>query len=309
MLTELEIAKLTYPFPRDDHSFLQGYVYISEEAIGERIEKVDPEWRFSIDEMTALSDSIVVRATMTIRGVSRSNIGGNPVQRDKLDKATNVYNPLPLYTQADNGVNAYKAAATDAFKRCARLFGIGRYLLGAPKEGRSFDEWLVTQTAAAKAALQALTAPPKQVDTITGEITPPAPSAAAPLAVVPKAEPSGSSATSPASHAASGNPLPTVTVAADVSDAIDEAFGKREANTITVSQVRVGKTDKGGRVLTFEQGGVKVLSFTREPLRDVLAGDVLEQLAVVGVYEIPSVRLMYSLDGKFLKLDKAELVA
>lgn len=179
-LTTLDIAKLSYPFPKTDHDFLEGFVYISEEAITDRIERIDPTWSFRIDQIIALGDSVVCIATLTIKGVSRSNGGGNPIQRDKQDKDAKgnklgSYTPLPLYTVADNGVNAHKSAITDALKRCARLFGVGRYLLSAPKENSGFDRWLEQQTADAKAALLKL----QQTDTETGEITP---TAAAPKA-------------------------------------------------------------------------------------------------------------------------------
>lgn len=166
-LTALDLAMLAYPFRRADHEFLEGYVYIQEEAITERLDAVDPNWSIAIDEAIAYGDSIVCLSTLTVKGVNRSNAGGNPVQRDKKDKTTGKYEPQPLYTQADNGVNAHKAAATDALKRCARMFGIGRYLLSAPKEGGVFDGWLADEHKAAKAKLDAL----RTVDTATGEIS------------------------------------------------------------------------------------------------------------------------------------------
>jgi hypothetical protein len=160
-LTELDMAKLSYPFPRSQYEFLEGYVYIQEEAISERLDKVDPNWSIAIDETIAYGDSIVVRSTLTVKGVSRSNSGGNPVQREKKDKTI-----LGQYAVADNGVNAYKSAATDAFKRCARMFGIGRALLSAPKEGGAFDKWLEQEHTMAKARLDAL----RKVDAETGEV-------------------------------------------------------------------------------------------------------------------------------------------
>lgn len=162
-LTALDLAKLAYPFRRDDHEFLQGYVYIQEEAITERLDTVDPNWSISIDEAIGYGDSVVFLSTLTVKDVRRSNAGGNPVQREKKDKTV-----LDQYSQADNGVNAHKGAATDALKRCARMFGIGRYLLSAPKEGKAFDDWLVEERIAAKARLDAV----RTVDATTGEITP-----------------------------------------------------------------------------------------------------------------------------------------
>lgn len=166
-LTPLDLAKLAYPFRRDDHDFLQGYVYIQEEAITERLDTVDPNWSLTVEEAVAYGDSIVCFSTLTVKGVKRSNAGGNPVQREKNDSTQ-----LGKYAIADNGVNAYKAAATDALKRCARMFGIGRYLLSAPKtskdDTRKFDEWLIAEQTAAKARHDAL----RTVDTATGEIMP-----------------------------------------------------------------------------------------------------------------------------------------
>lgn len=144
-LTQQDVQQLCAAFRRDDHEFVEGRTYLTEDAITARIESVDFNWSFEIQEAIAYGDSISVRGVLTIKGVSRAGIGGNPVQRETKEwenkKWTGRYVPLSAYAVAENGVNAYKAAATDCLKRCARLFGVGRYLLDAPKENE-FNSWL-----------------------------------------------------------------------------------------------------------------------------------------------------------------------
>jgi hypothetical protein len=296
--TELDLAKLAYPFKRNEHDFLQGYVYISEESIGERIEKVDPAWSFVIDEMTALGDSVVVRASMTVKGVTRSNIGGNPIQRDKKDDK-GVYHEMPLYTQADNGVNSFKAAATDAFKRCARLFGIGRYLLSAPKtEGKDtsrFDEWLKRETETALSQLQALKGDAKAVDTTTGEIT-------RPTQAPPESSTSAQEDASPKPVLVDGKPV------ANVGDAIDKVLEPPVPNSIVVRQVEVKMSRKNEAYLTFQNDDVIVTSFTRDPLRPILDEATIKQLGVIGTHKLPPMRLIYSENGKYKNLETAQLL-
>ncbi len=122
MLETSDVLILTKAFARGDHEFVRGFVYLSEDAITTRIEEVDPSWSFSVNRIEHLEGNAVCHATLIIKGVARDGIGMQQV----LEKAG----------------EPSKGAATDALKRCARLFGIGRYLLNAPKEGGAFDKWL-----------------------------------------------------------------------------------------------------------------------------------------------------------------------
>lgn len=131
-----DLKALKAAFPRADHEFKQGYVYLTEDAITNRIEDVDPAWSFDIQRMDRIGDQTIVCARMTIKEVSREGVG------------------MQLVTSNSNA-EPEKGAATDALKRCARLFGIGRYLLNAPKEGQSFDTWLAGQ----QKALNGVSAP------------------------------------------------------------------------------------------------------------------------------------------------------
>lgn len=121
--SDLQVLKRA--FPRANHEFITGYVYLSEEAISNRIEEVDPAWTFEIQRLSREGDQAICCARMTIKGVSREGVG--------------------MYKATGQSGEPEKSAATDAIKRCARLFGLGRYLLDAPKEGQAFDRWLADQ--------------------------------------------------------------------------------------------------------------------------------------------------------------------
>ena len=121
-----DLKELKKAFRLKDHEFKQGYVYLTEDAITNRIEEVDAAWTFEIQRMDRIGDQTIVCARMTIKEVSREGVG------------------MQLVTSNTNA-EPEKGAATDALKRCARLFGIGRYLLNAPKEGDQFNRWLAEQ--------------------------------------------------------------------------------------------------------------------------------------------------------------------
>lgn len=120
---DLVILKRAFAFA--DHEFTRGFVYLTEESITSRIEEVDPSWAFDIMQVVHEGNNAICHARLTIKDVSRDGIGMQQI----LEKA---------------GEPA-KGAATDALKRCARLFGVGRYLLDAPKEGDEFKRWLADQ--------------------------------------------------------------------------------------------------------------------------------------------------------------------
>lgn len=142
-LSPLDRAKLSYPFDLADHEFLQGFVYIQEEAIAARLDKVDLDWTWKITDKMITEDAVNVFGTLTVNGVSKDGVGGQIVMR------TSKKGALSVDAIAENIVNAIKGAATDAFKRAARLHGVGRSLLQAPKENNDFPTWLVEQHDAA----------------------------------------------------------------------------------------------------------------------------------------------------------------
>lgn len=135
--TPLELQMLAYPFQRWEHQFLQGMVYIRKEALSNRIDKVDPNWQFTLQRIEVCENSVNAVGLLIIKGVARSDGGGGTIQRTKKDGSQ-----VAEAQVAENIVNAHKSAYTDAFKRCCQKFAMGRYFAGAPKEGPAFDQWL-----------------------------------------------------------------------------------------------------------------------------------------------------------------------
>lgn len=138
-LTTEDAQILNGLFPFDQHEFNpRGFVYISEQAICARLDQVDPSWHWDIKSVQVRDNVAVCVGTLTVKGVTREGVG--------MDKIL------------ENAGEAEKSAATDALKRAARLFGIGRYLLDNPKEGE-FKKWLAAQQNSARKAATELPAP------------------------------------------------------------------------------------------------------------------------------------------------------
>jgi hypothetical protein len=162
MLTQDDLTQLKKPFAASDHEFLNGMAYITEHAITERIETVDPAWAFQVRSISVRDSAgeggkdiytVTVHAALTINGVTRDNVGMASVQKSDLKDETiwnnNTRKKEPTGKQYTIEANeAEKSATTDALKRCARLFAIGRYLLTLPsdvKDEASMARWLKAQ--------------------------------------------------------------------------------------------------------------------------------------------------------------------
>lgn len=139
-LTSEHLATLQRPFALNDHEFLKDLVYITEGAITTRIEEVDPAWELTglgiTHRNTFGSDvQVTVIVRLTICGVSREGVGSAKVIGKTTAWNDAAKKKMPLPEEEHQEVNeAEKSAATDALKRAARLFGIGRYLLALPDE-------------------------------------------------------------------------------------------------------------------------------------------------------------------------------
>lgn len=136
-LTREHLTLLAAPFKSEEHEFKppRGYIYIAETAICERIESIDPSWEWRIQSTQRYDNKGAIATTighLTILGVTR---GGDGQQAVEFQKGTDI----------ESG-EAEKGSETDALKRAARKFGIGRYLLDCPKDvkgyGRELDLWL-----------------------------------------------------------------------------------------------------------------------------------------------------------------------
>ena len=136
-LTREQLTELKAPFHANDHEFLNGMAYLTEFAITNRIEDIDPAWSFIVREVKQRDSfgdktpyTVTVVADLTIEGVTRTGIGQSLVRKAKSGSEAN---------------EAEKSAATDALKRAARLFGIGRYLLKLPNNISNVEQigtWL-----------------------------------------------------------------------------------------------------------------------------------------------------------------------
>ncbi|GAA5514918.1 hypothetical protein Dcar01_03682 [Deinococcus carri] len=93
--------------------------YIDARAVMDRLDALCPDlWAFDV-EVVPGAPIPTVKGTLTVLGVSRSDIG----EADTASEAGTL-----------------KAAASDALKRCAVHFGIGRYLYDLPKQWVDWDD-------------------------------------------------------------------------------------------------------------------------------------------------------------------------
>ena len=127
-LTKEQSDHLKDYFPVSSHEFLRGFTYITEESITDRLDEVDPAWTFErLSEFVYRDEQVIVTFRLTVSGTYRDGVGMDTIKK---------------------GVGeAEKSAATDALKRAARLFGIGRYILEMKNvnDHKSLADWLARQ--------------------------------------------------------------------------------------------------------------------------------------------------------------------
>jgi hypothetical protein len=111
-LTTQDLKTLAAPFPEDrigvkvqsfskDKTKAMLVCYVQHTDAYHRLDQVDPNWTAEITESNRAGDTVFASVRLTLKGVSRENFGdgGDP-----------------------------KSATSDAIKRAAMLFGVGRYL-------------------------------------------------------------------------------------------------------------------------------------------------------------------------------------
>lgn len=126
-ITSDMIEHLKKPFQPRDHGFKPrnqqdrangtGYLYLHRHAIEDRLDAVEPGWSYEISDPIYRDDRVTFKATITIRGKSRSDYGSAQIVTNKSGDEVNQLE---------------KAGATDAFRRAAAKWGIGRYIKSAP---------------------------------------------------------------------------------------------------------------------------------------------------------------------------------
>lgn len=136
-LTYEDALALRWPFKLDDHRFDTEYPYLTEGPIEMRLDEVDPAWGWVIHRIetrevvgTRNEFKVTVHGSLTVKGVTRDGVGQAITRQSKPKTAKETGE---MYTDEIN--SAEKSAATDALKRAARMFGIGRYLLTTQKAG------------------------------------------------------------------------------------------------------------------------------------------------------------------------------
>ena len=92
--------------------------HIDARAVQDRLDAICPDaWAFDIEHIPGARVP-TVKGTLTVLGVSRSDVGEAP----------------------EGDLGTFKAAVSDALKRCAVHFGIGRYLYDLPKFWSDWDD-------------------------------------------------------------------------------------------------------------------------------------------------------------------------
>ena len=121
--------RLQAPFPKHMVSWKPGAIskdrsralmmaHIDARAVQDRLDAICPdEWSFEV-EVVPGTRLPTVKGRLTVMGVSREDIGEAP----------------------EGDLGTVKAAASDALKRCAVQFGIGRYLYDLPKTWADWDD-------------------------------------------------------------------------------------------------------------------------------------------------------------------------
>lgn len=93
MLTQEQIAALERRFQPAEHKFVNGNVYLTKTAIRRRLNEVDPGWELSEPELISEAGGIVVlRAGLTIDGVTRHALGTAVIQIAKPNEKTGEIN-------------------------------------------------------------------------------------------------------------------------------------------------------------------------------------------------------------------------
>jgi len=155
-LTQADIKVLKADFPKDvlgvkvqsfnrERTRAMLVLYLQHTDVQDRLEQVDPAWTSEAVHEEKVGDSVYIRMRMTVKGVSRENVGEG---------------------------SDPKSAYSDALKRCAMLFGVGRYLYDSQTVWADYDEsrdrfkqWDVDDYEAAIAAVRNRRPPLRPADT------------------------------------------------------------------------------------------------------------------------------------------------
>ena len=120
------LGRLTEPIPENEINWKpqvvkvdEGYAlmvaYVDARWVAQRLdEATDGDWHFTFDVLDKTTDSVVIKGCVTACGITREDVGEYKRER-----------------QGDD-MEMFKAAVSDAFKRAAVMFGVGRELYSLP---------------------------------------------------------------------------------------------------------------------------------------------------------------------------------
>ncbi|MDQ3929068.1 MAG: RAD52 family DNA repair protein [Chloroflexota bacterium] len=131
-LNEAQVDFLLQRTPRHEIKYRQGrgglqFAYVEHGYVTERLNMVFGfNWDFEVVDKQILEDEVIVEAKLTVRTpggqtIVKTQFGGADIKRH----ASGNRNGRPLSIADD-----FKAAASDALKKCASLLGIGLDLYG-----------------------------------------------------------------------------------------------------------------------------------------------------------------------------------
>src|SRR6478672_2204901 len=141
-LSEAQVDFLMQRTPKREIKMRQGrgglqFAYVEHGYVTERLNLVFGfNWDFDIVDKQILDDEVIVEARLTVRTpggqtIVKTQFGGAEIKRH----ASGAKSGRPLSIADD-----YKAAASDALKKCASLLGIGLDLYGRDRPGDAAPE-------------------------------------------------------------------------------------------------------------------------------------------------------------------------
>jgi hypothetical protein len=143
----MNLARLLEPFESDQHQFLNGFIYIDETAIAKRLDEVAglAGWQtFEPHPPTQINHnhwSVSLDLALYVDGIWVTRNG----RGEGITAISKTFDWDDVRRTAVMAENTVKKAHTDAFKRVARAWGIGRYILSIPRnvqDNQKLNEWI-----------------------------------------------------------------------------------------------------------------------------------------------------------------------
>lgn len=95
--------------------------YVDARTVAERLdEATGGDWEFTFEVLSILPESVAIKGSLTVCGVTRQDVGE--------------------YQQEGGSMEMFKAAVSDALKRSAVLFGLGRDLYRQERQWVPYDK-------------------------------------------------------------------------------------------------------------------------------------------------------------------------